>query len=233
MLFSVSKRLIETLEQGKTYDRISKIFSVNIIYFELGVGEDYVYRGSTSFQGIHKKDTLKLSAIQRENLKRESICEIYPEYFLICINKFKDMVLDTFDQWVYFLKNEEVEEYFDAKGLRAAKEKLDILKLSPEDRAKYDRYIEDRRHQMSVMDSTIVRAEKAEALVEEERRQKENAEALVEEERRQKEEERRQKEEERRQKEEALSRLNTVVEALVASGMSREEARRILKLDEI
>jgi hypothetical protein len=143
------------------------------------------------------------------------------------------MVLDTLDQWVYFLKNEEVEEYFDAKGLRAAKEKLDVLKLSPKDRAKYDRYIEDRRHQMSVMDSTIVRAEKAEALVEEERRQKEEerrqkekAEALVE-------EERRQKEEERRQKEKALSRLNTAVEALVASGMSREEALRILKLDEI
>lgn len=45
------------------------------------------------------------------------------------------------------------------------------------------------------------------------------------------EEERRQKEEERRQKEEALAKLTAAVDALVASGRSVEEARRILGLD--
>jgi DNA-binding transcriptional regulator YhcF (GntR family) len=43
--------------------------------------------------------------------------------------------------------------------------------------------------------------------------------------------ERRQKEEERRQKEEAFQKLEEAVESLMASGRTREDARRILGLD--
>ncbi|MBF0259685.1 MAG: hypothetical protein HQK62_12770, partial [Desulfamplus sp.] len=52
---------------------------------------------------------------------------------------------NTLDEWIYFLKNSEIKSEFSAKGLKKAAEELDILKLSKEERAAYERYIDDRR----------------------------------------------------------------------------------------
>jgi len=43
-----------------------KVISVNILYFDLGHGEDYIYRGTTGFHGLHKHDELDLSRAQRQ-----------------------------------------------------------------------------------------------------------------------------------------------------------------------
>ncbi|MEJ2418328.1 MAG: hypothetical protein P8Y45_15650 [Exilibacterium sp.] len=58
--------------------------------------------------------------------------------------------LKTVIEWIYFLKNETIEENFQAKGLKQAKEQLDILKLSWEARRDYDAYVEDQRYQTSM-----------------------------------------------------------------------------------
>jgi hypothetical protein len=45
-------------------------------------------------------------------------------------------------------------EHFTARGLQAAREKLDVLKLSPEERAAYERYAEDLHYQASMFMSS-------------------------------------------------------------------------------
>ncbi len=39
------------------------------------------------------------------------------------------ILLNTLDEWIYFLKNEEIKTDFKAKGLNEAKEVLDVLNL--------------------------------------------------------------------------------------------------------
>ena len=66
MLYGTSKAVTEYIHEGEKYGTIKKIYSVNIIYFDLGQGKDYVYHGKTQFKGIHFDDILKLSTRQRE-----------------------------------------------------------------------------------------------------------------------------------------------------------------------
>ncbi|MCI5143548.1 MAG: hypothetical protein D3909_17865, partial [Candidatus Electrothrix sp. ATG1] len=61
---------------------------------------------------------------------------------------------DTLDEWVYFLKNEEIKGDFKAKGIEKAKQELDILKLSDEERRAYERYQDDLHYQASMVESS-------------------------------------------------------------------------------
>ena len=66
ILFGTSKVITEHLKESSPYSEIVKVISVNILYFDLGQGEDYVYHGSTAFKGLHNQDVLQLSEDQRE-----------------------------------------------------------------------------------------------------------------------------------------------------------------------
>ncbi|TAN51852.1 MAG: Rpn family recombination-promoting nuclease/putative transposase [Methylococcaceae bacterium] len=156
MFYGVAKTAIEHLDVGDTYEHIAKVISINILHFDLGTGQDYIYHGTTRFIGLHTHDELGLSARQKELFKQETVYALFPEYYLIKINRFDDIARDTLDEWIYFLKHEEIKDSFTAKGLRAAQEKLDILKLPPEERAAYERYIDDLRYQASMFRSTYV-----------------------------------------------------------------------------
>src|SRR3989338_2271757 len=153
MLYGTSKIVSEYLNEGEAYKQVKKVYSVNILYFSLGHGKDYVYHGTTKFIGIHHQDELDLTTTQKEIYKKERIHQIYPEYYLIKVNEFNDIAKDTLDEWIYFLKNEEIKDNFHAKGLREAKDKLSTLKLSDEEKLAYKRFVDDGHYQASMVES--------------------------------------------------------------------------------
>jgi predicted transposase YdaD len=63
------------------------------------------------------------------------------------------------DEWIYFLKNEEIKEDFQAKGLLEAREKLDIMKLTPSEKVAYDRHLKALRREASLYQSSYVLGE--------------------------------------------------------------------------
>jgi predicted transposase/invertase (TIGR01784 family) len=153
MLYGTSKIVTEYLKQGEAYINVKKVYSVNILYFDLGQGKDYVYHGTTSFRGIHENDQLDLSKRQKKLYQKQYISEIYPEYYLLKVNQFNDNAKDPLDEWMYFLKNEEIKDNFSAKGLAEANEKLSALKLPDEERQEYERYFSDLSFQTSMVDT--------------------------------------------------------------------------------
>ena len=50
MLFGTSKLVTEYINRGQGYEKIRKIYSINIVYFNLGMGTDFVYHGKTEFR---------------------------------------------------------------------------------------------------------------------------------------------------------------------------------------
>jgi predicted transposase/invertase (TIGR01784 family) len=142
MIYGTSKALIENISLGQPYSEIKKDISINIVYFDLGQGKDYVYKGKTNFEGLHEKDTLQLSIQQKQTFTKKEISDFFPEYYIIKVNKFDDIAKDTLDEWVYFLKNSEVKDEFKAKGLAEAKEVLDIMRLDKEQQYGYNRYLD-------------------------------------------------------------------------------------------
>ena len=150
MLYGVSKLVTEYIKEGEPYGTIKKIYSINIVYFGLGQGEDYVYEYKGEFVGLHEKDILLPTILQKQDYKIEKIADIFPKYYLLKVNNFNKVAENTLDEWIYFLKNSEVKDEFVAKGLNKAKEKLRYEKLSEEDKKIYNRFQENRRIEMSV-----------------------------------------------------------------------------------
>lgn len=153
MLYGTAKVIVEHIAEGQPYSQVKKVYSVNIVYFDLGQGDDYVYRGTTTFVGIHNNRELELSEKQKELFQKSSVSDLYPEYFVIKTNRFDEVAKDRLDEWIYFLKMAEIKEEFTAKGLKAASQKLDILKLDPADRKAYDRYMEVQRSDASFVET--------------------------------------------------------------------------------
>ncbi len=159
ILYASSKVIMEHLPQGVSYSEVSKVISVNILhfdYFDLGKGDDYIYHGSTRFIGTHNQHELELSQEQKRLYSAQKIADLYPEYYLIELRNFNNIAQDTLDEWIYFLKNEKIEESFTAKGLKQAKEALDVLKMTPQERLAYERHQEDLHYQARMYQSTYV-----------------------------------------------------------------------------
>ena len=142
MAYGVSKSITENLMLGQKYSEIKKVISINIVYFDLGQGQDYIYKGKTDFIGLHQKDLLGLSDKQKTTFLKEQVSDIFPEYYLLKVNQFNDNAKDTLDEWIYFLKNSEVKDDFRAKGLKEAGEVLDIMRLEKEEQYGYNRYLD-------------------------------------------------------------------------------------------
>lgn len=142
VLFGISKAIVEHMKEGDTYSKVKKVISVNIVYFELGHGDDYIYRGTTNFKGIHDNQLLELTPAQKKLFKKEKVEDVYPEIYLIKVNKFDDHAKDTLDEWVYFLKNSEIKQEFSAKGIKEADKVLKRANMSDEERREYQRFVE-------------------------------------------------------------------------------------------
>ena len=156
ILYGTSKVVTEYINEGEPYKKIKKIISISIIYFDLGQGKDYVYKGTTKFIGMHDHKELELSAKQKEIYKKEKLEEIYPEYYLLKINNFNNIAKDSLDEWIYFFKNEDIKENFEAKGIKEAKKKLNIMKLKDNERKEYDVYLDDLHYQASLADTAKI-----------------------------------------------------------------------------
>jgi len=156
ILYASSKAISEHMKEGMAYSKISKVISISILYFDFGDGDDYIYKGTTNFVGLHNKTTLKLNEKQKELYKTDKVEKIYPEYYLIKVRNFDDNAKDTLDEWINFLKNETIPENPKAKGLLKASQELDYLKMNEEERIQYNRYQEDRHHEASIYESTYV-----------------------------------------------------------------------------
>lgn len=141
ILFGTSKVITEHIKEGEPFAAVKKVISITIAYFDLGQGKDYVYHGTTTFQGIHHKDILTLSEKQLELYKKSAVHEIYPEYWLIKVGRFSDTVNDKLDEWIYFFKNAEIKANFSAKGLKEVSKRLTTMKLNEEEQKDYNKYL--------------------------------------------------------------------------------------------
>jgi predicted transposase/invertase (TIGR01784 family) len=155
VLYGTSKVVCEYMREGDAYRNIRKVISVSIVFFDLGQGKDYIYRGSTTFKGVHNHDTLSLNENERkaygqpDGLGLETPEEIFPEYYIIKVTAFKEKVKDKLDEWVYFLKNGKIEKDFNAQGIQIAAKKLSVLRLSEAERRAYEGYQDSLRDDAS------------------------------------------------------------------------------------
>ena len=143
ILFGTSKLVTEYIYKGDGYEKIRKIYSVNIVYFALGCGTDFVYHGKTEFRGIHTNELLELSPFQKQTFKVDAVSELYPEYYILKVNDFNRWSKLPLEQWIYFLNTGEIPSDATAPGLVEAREKLRLAKLSKDELKAYYRHLDN------------------------------------------------------------------------------------------
>lgn len=143
MLFGTSKLVTEYINRGQSYDHIRKIYSVNIVYFNLGGGTDIVYHGKTEFRGIHNGELLSLSPFQKQKFKVSAVSDLYPEYYILKVNDFNKWSKVPLEQWIYFLSTADIPHDATAPGLDEARHKLQLEKMTHAEREAYYRHLDN------------------------------------------------------------------------------------------
>ncbi len=143
ILFDVSKHIIDYMKVGKGYQKIKKIYCINIVHFDLGRGDDYVYVGKTEFRGVHSGKLLTLSPFQKKEYHAEFPSDLYPEFIILKVNDFDKHAVTPLDQWIDFLKTSKISDDATAPGLAEAREIMKLESMSREERRAYERYLED------------------------------------------------------------------------------------------
>ncbi|MCI5148660.1 MAG: Rpn family recombination-promoting nuclease/putative transposase [Candidatus Electrothrix sp. MAN1_4] len=147
LLYGTSKLVVDHISLGDSFHKVKKVISISILYFLFGEGKnDYLYRGATEFYGINTQEPLHLKPEKRRAVLGREIAagNIFPEYYLIEVERFHDIITKGIDEWVYLFKNSEVRPDFTSKNIQAAAEKLDLLKMPEKERRAYERYMTDR-----------------------------------------------------------------------------------------
>ena len=143
MLFGTSKLVTEYINRGQGYEKIRKIYSINIVYFNLGMGTDFVYHGKTEFRGIHNNELLNLSPFQQQKFEVSEVSQLYPEYYILKVNDFDRWSKVPLDQWIYFLNTGEIPEDASAPGLPEAREKLKLAQMSKAELEAYYKHLDN------------------------------------------------------------------------------------------
>ncbi|MDI9335514.1 MAG: hypothetical protein QM520_00565 [Gammaproteobacteria bacterium] len=82
---------------------------------------------------------------------------IFPEYYLITVERFKNTIKNSIDEWIYIFKNNQVAPGSVSKNIDKAVEKLNLMNLTKEERDGYENYLIN-----FVRDKDVINTAKAE-----------------------------------------------------------------------
>lgn len=142
ILYGVAKAITEHIELGDVYSEVKKVYSISILYFDIGKGDDYLYHGQNSFVGVHTGDLLQVTTKEKDAIVRRLPSEIFPEYFLIRVNEFNKVAVTPLEEWIDYLKSGHIRPDTQAPGLAEARQKLIYYNMDKTEREAYDRHVD-------------------------------------------------------------------------------------------
>ena len=153
ILYGVASAITEHISLGETYYKVKKIYSISVLYFDIGKGSDYLYYGQNHFVGVHTGDHLQVNVKERDAIVSRMPAEIFPEYVLIRVNEFDKVAVTPLEEWMKYLKDGTIRPDTTAPGLSEAREKLKYFSMPPKERMAYDEHLSAVMIQNDVLDS--------------------------------------------------------------------------------
>ena len=142
ILYGVAKAITEHIDLGGIYANVKKVYSISILYFDIGQGNDYLYHGQNTFLGVHTGDCLKVTTKEQGAIIRKLPAEIFPEYFLIRVNEFNKVAVTPLEEWIEYLKTGTIRPDTTTPGLEEARQKLIYYNMNKADKLAYDRHLD-------------------------------------------------------------------------------------------
>ena len=153
ILYGVAKTITEHISLGEKYYQVKKIYSISVLYFDIGKGADFLYHGQNQFIGVHTGDQLQVNVKEQGAIRTRMPSEIFPEYILIRVNEFNKVAVNPIEEWMEYLKNGVIKPDTKAPGLSEAREKLKYYSMTPQERHAYDEHLTAVMIQNDVLDT--------------------------------------------------------------------------------
>ena len=161
LLYASSKIIVEHQKLGNNFVNISKVISISILYFNLGLGDDYLYYGTTNFTGMNTGKPLVIrsrleipSPLVPKYVLQEK--NIFPEYYLITVERYKNIIQKKVDEWIYVFKNSEVAEGSTSKNIDKVEQKLAAMNMTEIERKRYEKYMINLGRDQGMLDASMM-----------------------------------------------------------------------------
>ena len=148
ILFGTATAIYDQISIGQDYDVIKKVYSINILYFNFGSGDDYAFHGVTTFHGMTNKDAVlqfktenERKYIDCETKRMTSPEEVFPEYFLLIVDRFNEVAKTPIEEWMAYLKDGAIKDDTTTPGLQEARRKLEYMSMTEQERREYREYM--------------------------------------------------------------------------------------------
>ena len=135
--FNTSRLVVDSISTKENFSTIKKIFHINLLYFIPKNMETPLYHGKVLFKNLVGSGPLDIH-ISDLGGNIFDAHHVLPEYFVISIPSFNDVIKQEIDEWLYVMKYSEVPEDFHSPYMSQVAERLSVLKLTSEERSFYD-----------------------------------------------------------------------------------------------
>lgn len=156
--FNSCRLIVDSIARAEDYATIKKVFHITLLYFTTSEIKNAMYHGKTIFKEVdtHKQINLHLASLGGQIYD----LNILPEYFLISVPLFDNVVKRELDEWLYVLKNSDTKKDFKSPYMDKVRERLSILKMTAAEKDAYYMYL---KNIYTHRDALSAAAEKAKA----------------------------------------------------------------------
>ena len=148
ILFGSFTAINDQIGSGQDYEVIKKVYSVNILYYNFGSGDDYAFHGVTTFRGMTNENAVlefnnknEREYMDSERRRITSPDEVFPEYYLLIVDRFNEVARTPIEEWMAYLKDGAIREDTTVPGLQEARRKLEYMSMTDEERREYRDYM--------------------------------------------------------------------------------------------
>ncbi len=139
--FNTSRLVADSMQIGIDYAAIKKIFHVSLLYSRPACMDHPLAHGETIFKAMQVKDPAEIIVDRSQNEKLGF--NILPEYFIISVPLFDDIIKEEIDEWLYVIKNSDTKEDFKSPCIKKVAERLNVLKMDDDDKTRYHIYMKE------------------------------------------------------------------------------------------
>ena len=123
----------------------------------------HLYHGKTIIKEIDSQHPLNLH-IGDQSGRIYDLASILPEFFLISVPLFDDVIKQEIDEWLYLMKHSEIKDGFKSPYMKKVAERLSILKMDAKEKDAYYTYLKETMSQRDAIVAAEAKGEEKKAI---------------------------------------------------------------------
>ena len=155
--FNSCRLVVDSIDGGEDYSTIKKVFHISLLYFIPDNIKTPLSHGKTVFKTIETKETIDLHIASLGGQIFD--LNILPEYFLITVPMFNNVIKQEIDEWLYVMKNSVTKENFKSLCMKKVKDRLSVLNMDPVEKDAYYTYIKEVITQRDAINAAEIKGE--------------------------------------------------------------------------